>query len=384
VNLAVSPALPESLRKYLILVLLYAGGDIEKHPGPRPRRTKYIARPPLPEVTIRREVEPATRNRRKLLVLEFEWWLKKYEYPSLSVLCERPKEFNQVLDRFGRELYYSHERQSDELSELLNAITSENLLLKGKLPVPSALLSLWRELEPSTPHLAMPFVLMLAKISVGILNGWPRQVFTEWAGFMGCLRPVESYTRRFSDYSLPRDRLSEDEGVVYVRVESPKTKWISARKQHSRFIDIEFVRFAMAVQDWVGDSSAQVIPGGPSTYTRKFTQGLIQLGVPSGEPTDPTKIRGYTAASLRGGGGTFLFDCSNDVRTTMWTMRLESQKSLEHYLQQYGADNSVSQWPAPVRARVRLLASVAVQLVHRAVYFLKTGVPTSLWRGMLS
>ena len=60
-------------------------------------------------------------------------------------------------------------------------------MLQGHLPYPWARVHRWRELEPTEPHLAMPPVLFLAKVSAMIMFGWPRQVFLAAVHMLACL-----------------------------------------------------------------------------------------------------------------------------------------------------------------------------------------------------
>ena len=111
----------------------------------------------------------------------------------------------------------------------------------------------------------------------------------------------------------------------------------------------------------------------------------VELLDDDGEELTPirTQKRGYVHASLRAGGCTYVYRETRSIDTTLWIMRLESRKTLEHYLQEYHAQSSLASLPDSVRHNLLYLASCATPLIREATVLLSLNVAPSLWASIL-
>jgi hypothetical protein len=227
---------------------------------------------------------------------------------------------------------------------------------------------------------------------------------TLWAMFLACLRPVEGYEARFAHISLPQDRLEADDGLVYIYVYAPKTKWIAARKQYARFVDHEFVRFCAALRHFAGDRLQRVFVGGPAGLRRVVMDLCAGLRLPYGEPRgqrpavptpaaeiniteDPSSAlpAGFVAASWRSGGCTYYFEntARRSVEDTLWHMRVSNRSTLERYLQEFPTQNIWRYLSQDALDLVAYLSPRALSLVRLASDWLRDGVSPRLWPALL-
>ena len=88
---------------------------------------------------------------------------------------------------------------------------------------------------------------------------------------------------------------------------------------------------------------------------------LDELGLDHVQPT------GLTPAGLRAGCATHLFICTQDIALVKWRGRWQSDKTLEHYLQELGSCSLLATLPQPVRDRIEYHAKDARPLLDAVI-----------------
>ena len=136
-----------------------------------------------------RPVETATRQRREKLLAEFVGWLAGVEVDF------------EALVRYGRCLFEAGWPYS-QYSEVINAISAKEPLLRRNLQPAWDLACSWMREEPHENHVAMPWQLLLASIATALIWGWPRVAGILALAWGGILRIGEVFMARRSDLRL--------------------------------------------------------------------------------------------------------------------------------------------------------------------------------------
>ncbi|CAE8581541.1 unnamed protein product [Polarella glacialis] len=115
-------------------------------------------------------------------------------------------------------------------------------------------------------------------------------------------------------------------------------------------------------------------PFSQSAYRRRFDKLLSLVGV----------TRYYTPGGLRGGGAVRDFVINGDIANLMWKMRIRSQSTLAHYLQEVVTEQSLLRLPTSSRDIFKLLARIFPALRLVAIASLKAGCAKPLVQVLFS
>ncbi|CAE8615353.1 unnamed protein product [Polarella glacialis] len=151
---------------------------------------------------------------------------------------------------------------------------------------------------------------------------------------------------------------------LFVRINNPKTaKRGNARVQHGSVTSESVVACVEAV---VGPMQRTELlwPFSHSDYRRRFDKLLSLVGV--------TKNY-YTPGGLRGGGAVRDFVINGDIANLMWKMRITSQSTQAHYLQEVVTEQSLLRLPAGSRDILKFLSIFFHALRLVAIASLKSG-----------
>ncbi len=153
------------------------------------------------------------------------------------------------------------------------------------------------------------------------------------------------------DLVFPSD-LNYDNNSLYVRIRDPKTARF-ARRQHGRIDDPMIILFSETVFGKLPLDS-KIYAGSISNYRRQWNAVMDRLGVPFKQ-----NEKGATPGVLRGSGATFLYASSEDVGWVAWRGRWARVRTLEHYLQEVGAQMLIHELSAISKSRIYFLADFA-------------------------
>ena len=126
--------------------------------------------------SVVRPVLPVTTALRDRYAKVFEEWLTENGIDFSIMLCHHIEcidETNLVLVNYGKALYEAG-RPYNHYLETINLVVAKKPLLRRMLQTAWDYAFSWVKQEPSAHHVAMPFQVLMACISVAIAWGWDR------------------------------------------------------------------------------------------------------------------------------------------------------------------------------------------------------------------
>lgn len=161
------------------------------------------------------------------------------------------------------------------------------------------------------------------------------------------MRIGEPLKARRSDLLLPADAGIE-ENLFFLRVGAPKPGRRGRGKvQHARVTDELTVRLVIKLFSEM-PAEQQLYPVAPATYRRRWDKLLQALSVP--------RAIGLTPGCLRAGGACYMYYQSMPISNILWAMRLKQIGTLEHYLQEAAAVNTLQQMKPATRQQIQRIA----------------------------
>ena len=328
-----------------------------------------------------RPVEQVARtNRERLLECFAEWLAGKGEnFPSLLELSYRePEKMVTQLVSYGRELYASG-RPYNHYVETVNAVAAAKPTIRRLLTGAWDLAFSWQREEPGGHHLACPFQILLAILSVSILWGWPwvaGSIALSWGAICRIGEVLQSCRR---DLVLPQD-VGYTSCSIFLRVKEPKTRFKAARHQMSK-LDPEDLVQLVSLAFGSKRADEKLWPFSGQLLRTRFRQILREIGL----PYDSNGInRGLDLGSLRGGGATYLLMLTEDSELVRRRGRWIAPRTMEVYLQEIAATVYFPQLPSALKARVLALASAFPGLLARMQVLVKAKVPAESWHYFFS
>ena len=323
--------------------------------GPPPARNR-----PVPGVDLRvyRHLTAPVAARRARLLNEFAMFVGLSLSAPLNIfLMAAPDVIDRTVAAYGQCLYAAGRTLLD-YSELINAVVDERRNLKGCLPSAWDAAWTWKSLAPGGHRNAAPEEVFLALLSVALLWDFDHLALLLGAGFLGLLRPHEIRRLRFSDFMTP-SRLMSRLPCLFVTVQAPKMRRITAKRAYTRIDEPGFVLFADAFIS--NDPPASFIFDGSYAQFRVAFQALArEVGLPLAGPL------ALSWGSLRPGGATWLMRKTDNPELVRFRGRWTNSRMLEIYVQEVGAVTLLPSLPADVRARISRLAAAAPGLLARA------------------
>eukprot|EP00438_Fugacium_kawagutii_P005252 Skav228634 [mRNA] locus=scaffold204:32195:36586:+ [translate_table: standard] len=348
-----------------------------RNAGDRARMDLRSMREP-PAVT--RPVLPVTTALRAKYREVFENWLSENEIDfelMLSRHVECIEEINLVLVRFGKALYHAG-RPYNHYLETINLVVSQKPLLRRMLQTAWDYAFSWVKMEPSCHHVAMPFQVLLACISVAIAWGWDKVAGGLALMWGGLLRPGEFLAAFRSQLMLPRDV----EGTVnfsLLSIPEPKTRMTAARHQVAKLDIPDLLQVTdMAFGDL--DPRCKLWPGSGQTLRTRFKQILSALELPL-EKT--LRLKPLDLGSLRSGGATWLITATEQSDLVMRRGRWINLKTMSIYLQESMAVLYLQMVPVKAKTKVLQFAALFPNFLAKATFYKKVHIPPTQWNVLL-
>ena len=200
---------------------------------------------------------------------------------------------------------------------------------------------------------------------VALAWGWTDFAALLLIGFHAALRPGEMIALTRRTLLLPGDLLGPAD-VGFVIIETPKTRKRSARKQHVKLHGRVLLAFLSRQASLLESDQPIWGPlGNASARARRFrSQWDALLHALRVESSDHG---GFVPASIRAGGITWMYQQTHDLQLIRWIGRWESEKTVEHYLQEAPAALAAARLPIPVRQRIHKLAGMLPAAIWRTV-----------------
>ena len=344
-----------------------------RNPGDLLRQSQRNARPPLQEG---RPVLGVTSQLRSSYISQFEEWLFGHGV-RLEVLLEnsatRVDDVNRWLVSYGRCLY-GVGRPYNHFAETINAVSAKKPALRRQLQEAWNLAFAWVRDEPTTHHIAIPWQVLLACISVSLIWGW-----VDLAGMLALtwgavLRVGEFLSATRKDLLLPCDT-NFTNSFALLALKEPKTRFTAARHQSAkldipdllRVVHLAFARLQPQQKLW---------PRSGQTLRLRFKQVLEEIGIHS-----QVRLNGKSLdlGGLRAGGATWMIQVTEDSEFVRRRGRWINSRVMEIYLQEISCFQFLSAIPLSDRQKVFSLCNFFLQAVSGAEKFSAADIPPTVW-----
>ena len=314
-----------------------------KNPGPA-RRPGGVQRDPA-DLARAVLVEPQTQLLQKKLWEKFEDWLhSKLEANTIAQLFLCPSLAVSILRSYGCHLYSSG-GSLYELRHTLVMVQQMHPSLRAVMSPAWEIVTRWEEVTPIRHRPPLPEILFRAMFAVAVKLGWQRWAATMLLAFEGIARIGEVLAARRRDLVMPCDLFDASYSAVFMRVRKPKSRRRGkGRVQHIKIDRPEVVRCLEFVFGDL-DPFLPLFPLSSAVFRRRWESVLDYLRVP--------RMFRPTPASVRGGGAILAYKRGESIPSILWRMRLVAQATLESYLQELAAENTLSQLPESAKERIR-------------------------------
>ncbi len=299
-----------------------------RNAGDRARILNRQEMGPLPEGRLVLEVTAAQRDRpmRGFLSwceaegLEMSFWLRDTR--------NHLEEINLCLCRFGRTVY-SWGRPLNHFVETINALTSYRPELRRQVQAPWDIAFNWSRMEPNDHHIAAPFQIVMALLTVALMWGWvpiAGAIAMMWGSL---LRPGELTSAIRQQLTLPSDL----QGTItfgILSITEPKTRFTTARHQAARLDIPDLLEVAeMAFSSM--SMSQRLWPFSGQTLCLRFKDLLRAVGLPTEKRNG---LKPLDLGSLRAGGATWTLQMTESGELCRRRGRWVSQKVMDLYIQE--------------------------------------------------
>ena len=318
-----------------------------KNPGPRGRRDfGYRAGIDLDQVPL---VEAATSKLGVKVYVLFVQWLHAYlSADACEGLLACPATLAELARFFGTVLFdqrHSLYMYRQLLTHLLREVPSVRQYLGGAWQ----LVTKWSRLEPVEHRLPVPVVLLRALASLALSWNWPRWTAMTLMIFFGIARPGDVLRAKRSELLLPEDLVAEAADSLYIKILGPKTRHRGlGLVQHTKVTDPLVTSFCSKVLGRL-PSASPLYPGNPASFRKRWDALLHALEIP-----DSLRL---TPAGLRAGGAVWAYRQNTELQRILWQMRLSNLTTLQHYVQEVGADSVFVQLPPRSRSLLKTASS---------------------------
>ena len=222
-----------------------------------------------------------------------EWMLKTLSRASVSSAMAHPALLVLLAREYGSYLYATG-KSLFVFRHLLVFLQQNFATAKPYMGLCWTMVSKWEMAEPTNHRVPLPFAIFKAMIAVCLGWRWFKFAGVLSLGFMGIARPGEPLAALRKDLILPRDMLSADSSLAYLKIQKPKTRFRGGgRTQHLAVHDAEFVFLLDAVFASLNPED-RLLECSPSAFRRRWDAILraLQIG----------KESGLTPGGVRGGG----------------------------------------------------------------------------------
>jgi hypothetical protein len=327
-------------------------------PGPRPESLK------APRIGIDLEqplISAAELKLRQKCLEVFDAWL----FANFCGLCTEDIFNNgalmgRLLREYGKHMFKEEESER-AFREAILGVRDRHQHLRWSLGGAWELAERWTAREPGRCRTVLSRKAMLGMVSVALIWRWWRMSAVLLMGFTCPFHPSELTELFRADLVLPSDQLEYEENLeAYVRIPEPKTRHRGPRRQHGMIDDVAVVRFLEALF-CNAPPREPIFPPGKYGFRTRWDAICRALGV---VPRDIPS--GAVPAVIRGSAATEIFRRSKSIPLTMWKGRWQTQRTLEHYLQETGGHSFLALQSDATRSRIGLAASAATGLLAAA------------------
>lgn len=346
---------------------------IPRNAGDVHRQLLRSSRPPLQEG---RPVLGVTNQHREFYIKQFEDWLGSQGILLGHLLANHVTSIdliNELLVKFGRVLY-AIGRPYNHYAETINAVAARKPIVRRQLQEAWNLAYAWVRDEPSVHHIALPWQILLAAISLCFTWGW-----IDLAGMLalsfGALLRVGEFTGAIRrDLLLPVDTGYTNQFAL-LSLREPKTRFTAARHQCAkldvpdllRVVHIAFSRLLPHQKLW---------PKSGQTLRTRFRQVMTELGV---GPSVRLNGKSLDLGSLRPGGATWILQVTEDSEFLRRRGRWINSRVMEIYIQEISAFQFLAAVPSNAQLKIFSLCNFFPLALQGAEQFWESNIPYNVW-----
>eukprot|EP00435_Cladocopium_sp_Y103_P035124 s3074_g9.t1 len=353
-------------------------GSVDSH-GFEPRHADDRARQERRQhctLEFGRPVQTVTKANRDRLLAQFSAWVFGKGHCLKTVLSKAygdPDFINKLLAEYGRALFdagrpYSH------YSETINAIGSTQPSVRRLLSGAWDMAFSWLREEPFEHHVACPFQVLLALLTVCMCWGWIEVAGVLAISWGGICRIGEVLAAKRRDLILPSDVMFTAASVL-LRVQEPKTRFRAARHQVAKIEYGDLVELIRCAFEHLPPES-KLWRSSPQLLRSRFKQLLSALLLPCNSKADS---RALDLGSMRAGGATHLQMLWEDAELTRRRGRWLSSRTMEIYLQESAATLFFPMQPPETKARIMHAANAFTRTLDKVQFFTRNFIPPSTW-----
>lgn len=291
-------------------------------------------------------------------IRDFMAWLdSEGNVLHITELLAMPEVADRLLRSYGLYLHRSGEPLYMYLLTITGLQRAEPSL-RGLLGSSWQLAGLWREQQPVAHRPPLPEALLHAMVVLAVSWGWLRFAGILLLAFYGACRPGKPLGALRTHLLLPEDLLAaaspQDRG--YLLIPMPKSRRRGgARIQHVGLKGVGLIRTLHRIFGSL-QPTEPLYPFSASAFRRRWDKVLQALQVP--------KSIGFTPGCLRGGGAVQQYRADVPVASILWQMRLRNMQTLEHYLQEVAALNSLLCIPDKAKDYIRVLSAAFCEVLE--------------------
>lgn len=322
------------------------------NPGPMPRRTDR-APGSLATVSL---LESGTVELRARCMQQFkDWVLRHLGEAVFEKLPTTPHFFGQVLIAYGYHCFDSGV-PLHYYRQLVAHIQKTFVGVRFALGPAWDVCSRWEVLEPIQHRPPLPEPLVKAMACIGVSWGWHRWTAILLVSFYAASRVGEVLRASRRSLLTPTDLLSEKQ-ILYLRIDSPKTRSRGAKIQYVSVYEPDVISYAAWVWQDLSPGD-RLFPLTAGAFRSRWDAILRHLKI--------GKEHRLTPGSLRAGGAVALHRSGLSIPDLLWRMRLRHQQTLAFYLQETTASSILPSLDSSIRDNIQIL-QVAFQLILSAL-----------------
>ena len=313
------------------------------HPGP----ARGLRSGTLEELPTQR---PETLAREAKLLQAFLQWCQDHftGYSAENLFELLPQFMAMALRRYG-DLMYQTGGALSNLRHLLLAAQRWKPIVRPHMQQAWEMVERWECLNPTVHRNPVPEVIVKAMCCLAWHWGWHTWVGATILSFYGAGRVGEVLRCSREDLLLPSDVLEPPGSAVFLRLRTFKSKNRQpARVQHMRVSDATASRIVsrifrkMQMEQPLFDSTSY-------QYRKRWDLVAETLGF--------SKPFTLTPGGLRGGAAVYHYRMGKPIQDLLWLLRLRSQATLEHYLQEVASLNILAKLPPKDRQSILSIAA---------------------------
>lgn len=348
-----------------------------RNSGDRLRMQMRGMRPPI--LPGRPVLDQTAANRRQYFDVFLRWCVGEgIDFEALLAQSHiHIEEINQILSRFGRDLYDCG-RPYNHYAETLNSVSSRKPVLRRQLQQAWDLAYSWVREEPSQHRQAMPWQVLLSLITVSLTWGWTHVAGMLALSWGALLRPGEFLAARRSDLLLPSDTKFSCRFCL-LSINEPKTRYSAARHQTAK-LDMDDLVQVVELCFGKLEPTMKLWPFSPQTMRTRFKQVLAAAGQ---RISDEGPRRTLELGSLRPGGATWMLQVTESGELVQRRGRWMNYRVMSIYLQEMAAAQYLLSLSESEKVKMMVLAEAFPTLLVKVKQLHVALIPPHAWYRVL-